>query len=117
MTVVELPGAVCACGARLHAVPHPDLNEWVYLDENSKLFVDRTPDGYREDPSGWWARLATEDIAAYSDLSAQFALGMVSWSHTHRPVRSDPFTGWVLWCCDMPMRLAPRGWVCRVTAH
>lgn len=111
---VEIPGATCKCGARLHAVPSNDGTDWLWLDEQGQLYVDRHPEGYLDDPKGWWDRLATENIAAYSDWSARFALGMTGWTHMHRPtlVHGSACVE-VPRCCDMPMRLTPRGWVCR----
>jgi hypothetical protein len=115
---VMIPDATCSCGARLRAVPNWDGSDWLWVDEDGHQLVDRSPDGYRDDPKGWWERLARENIAAYSDLSAREALGMLGWTHGHRPVKQDPWTGGdVPRCCDMPMRLTPRGWVCRERVH
>lgn len=114
---VEVPGAICACGARLHAVSNFDGTDWLWVDENEQMLVDRSPEGYREDPKGWWERLLATDVAAYSDTVARAALGMLGWTHMHGPKKSDPFTGEVPRCHGMPMRLTPNGWRCRETKH
>lgn len=111
---IEIPGAECSCGARLHASPSGSGDDWVWVDEDGQMLVSRHPPGYSEDPKGWWERLARENTAAYSIASARFALGMTGWLHRHTPTYPDPWTGGdVLRCCDMPMRLTPHGWVCR----
>lgn len=112
-----IPPAVCKCGAALHAVASPDLNDWHWLDDSGEMLVDRAPEGYHDDPKGWWARLADDDIALYSALTAREALGMLGWTHRHQPLPVGGFKGPVPYCCGMPMRLAPRGWVCRETKH
>jgi hypothetical protein len=115
---VTIPGATCECGERLHAVTNWDGSDWVWVDEQGQHLVDRHPEGYNEDPKGWWERLAAENIAAYSDWSARFALGMTGWTHSHRPTHPDPWTGPPPpTCCEMVMRLTPRGWVCRMATH
>jgi hypothetical protein len=112
-----IPAATCSCGARLHATSNHDGNDWVWVDDEGQSLVSRHPPGYSEDPKGWWDRLARENIAAYSDWSARFALGMTGWLHLHTPTHPDRFVGDVPWCCEMPMRLTPRGWVCREMTH
>lgn len=106
--------ATCDCGAALHAIPaRPD--DWQWVDADGLSLIDTSPPGYREDPRGWWQQLAQADIAAYSALSARAHLGMLGWTHGHRPAHQEPYPGDVPSCCGMPMRLVPRGWVCRET--
>lgn len=92
-------------------------DDWDWIDVEGRTIVDRSPPGYAEDPRGWWERLARENIAAYSDLSCREALGTLGWTHRHWPAHAEPYEGDVPWCCEEPMRLAPRGWTCRVTRH
>lgn len=110
--LIPMP-ARCDCGATVTAAPAGD-RDWTWVDADGKSVIDRSPPGYREDPKGWWERLAREDIAAYSDLSARVHLGHHSWTHVHRPAEQEPYTGPVPECCDMPMRAIPAGWECRV---
>lgn len=109
--------AVCDCGEVVHAVANEALDDWTWVDAQGRVVVDRSPEGYADDPRGWWARLAAENIAAYSDLSAREGLGMLGWTHVHRPAVMEPFEGDVPRCCGMPMRFAPSGWRCRETKH
>lgn len=117
---VEIPGAECSCGARLHAVPSGDGDDWLWVDESGQLLVDRHPEGYHDDPKGWWDRLARANVAAYSDWSSRFALGMTGWTHRHTPAKPDPWTGPLPPRCEcsgyVPMRLTPNGWACRTAS-
>jgi hypothetical protein len=108
-----LPGATCDCGAVLHVEPCGS-DDWSWHDEDGRMLVDRSPAGYNEDPKGWWARLAATDPATYSDLLCRWTLGYLGWWHGHGPATPEPWTGPPApTCCAMPMRLSPRGWVCR----
>lgn len=116
MTAPLPPAATCDCGARLHAEAAWNGDDWVWLDEDGRSLVDLAPEEYRRDPKAWWDNLARSDIATYSALSARHALGMLGWTHHHRPATVDPFPDPVPESCGMPMRLTPRGWRCRVHA-
>lgn len=111
---ITLPSGVCDCGVVLHAVPAGD--EWTYADENGKTRVDTSPQALRDDPKGWWERLAAEDIATYSRLSAAVSLGHFSWIHVHRQAPGSSVGGPydVPFCHERPMQYVPDGWRCRV---
>lgn len=108
------PGATCDCGARLHARPSGE-RDWSWHDGEGRALVDLSPPGYRDDPRGWWARLAQEDIAAYSAMTCRADLGLLQWSHRHRPARGPATADPIPWCCEEPMRAIPAGWECRVS--
>lgn len=108
----EAATAVCDCGATVTAVPSgPD--DWKWVDSDGNQIIDTSPAGYRENPKAWWATLAKDDIAAYSALSARFNLGMLGWTHMHRPAHAAPARRRPPQCCSEPMRWTPSGWRCR----
>jgi hypothetical protein len=113
-----IPTYVCDCGTEVHAVPQGGF-DWSWYDREGNCIVDTSPEGYRDDPKGWWERLARDNIAAYSALSCREALGMLGWTHMHRPSLKSEEGGpgvrlhEVPFCCESPMRWVPLGWQCR----
>jgi hypothetical protein len=109
------------CPAVLHHVAvAPErrgrLDDWTYVDEQGRHYVDNTPAGLRDDPKGWWDNLAKTNINAYSSLKVRFDLGGSPFVHVHIPgerigehVRVDP-----PFCCGSPMYAGPDGWFCRI---
>jgi hypothetical protein len=92
------------------------LDDWTYVDEQGRHYVDSTPAELRADPKGWWDNLAKTNIGAYSSLKVRFDLGGSPFVHVHIPgervgehVHVDP-----PFCCGSPMYAGPDGWFCRV---
>lgn len=117
----------CHCGALLtvEATTHPKrTGDWIDVDiwESRSMTNDLPayygypiPPGYHDDPAEWWKRLAENDIATYSALSAAYNLGYWWPYHRHIPKETIvPGTGSTAECHGWPMWAAPRGLVCRV---
>jgi len=105
--------AVCGhCEESVTIAPAGD-DDWMWVDAGGSSVGTNYPEGY--DSPTFWKDLAERDIATYSMLNAMDQLCMTGWTHQHYPKSGSraPFLGTVEECCDLPMRLAPRGWVCR----
>lgn len=105
--------AVCGhCNSGIDIAP-AGVDDWMWVGVDGSSVGTNYPEGF-ESPT-FWKDLAERDIAAYSMLNAMDQLCMTGWTHQHYPKSGSraPFVGIVEECCDLPMRLAPRGWVCR----
>lgn len=105
--------AVCGHCEETVTISPAGEDDWSWVGADGSSVGTNYPEGY--DSPTFWKDLAERDIAAYSMLNAMDQLCMTGWSHTHYPKSGSraPFAGVVEECCGLPMRLAPRGWVCR----
>jgi hypothetical protein len=104
------------CGEILTIRRNTLINDWEYVGADGFTTAYTGPPEYREDPAGFWERLAATNMGAYSALTAREKLGMLGWWHTHTPGRAvgDPVVAVVPETCGQPMWASPDGWVCRV---
>lgn len=105
--------AICGyCNVGVTIAP-AGADDWAWVGADGSTFGTNYPPGY--DSPTFWKDLAERDIATYSMLNARDQLCMTGWTHQHYPKTGSrsPFVGNVEECCDLPLRLAPRGWVCR----
>lgn len=86
-------------------------DDWMWVGADGSSVGTNYPEGF-ESPT-FWKDLAERDPESYSMLNAMDQLCMTGWTHQHYPASREPFAGVVEECCNLPMRLAPRGWVCR----
>ena len=101
--------ACLVCGAPITAQAAPSGNDWEWRDEHGRALVDL--DEWMDDPGAWDA-LAAESFVAY-----QYHRNRHRRAHVHTPAPGAPFDGVVPECHGLPMRLAPKGWVCRAPQH
>ena len=105
--------ATCGfCTETITITPAGD-DDWKWIGADGSTIGTNYPEGY--DSPTFWQDLAERDIEAYSMLNAMDQLCMTGWTHSHYPSPGSqaPYEGKVEECCQLPMQLVPRGWICR----